>query len=245
MGSVALIARSLAQLRDRAFLGAILWAVVWTLGCAILWQAAAFATVRAWLDPADSMGWVPELVAALLALVIAVWLFLPTASAIASLYVDRIAGAVEDRHYPWLPPARPAPFAEQLHDSLALAGRLLALGAVGVVLALALPGLGVVINWLLTGYALGRGMFLAVAMRRLGRAEALALYHRNRRRILVPAMLIGTGAWFPVVNVLVPVIVVATMAHALVLVAGWKPPAGRDFAVDNRFAPLSPPGGAC
>lgn len=210
-GTVVL--QAISQLRDRPFLGAILGALGWTALAAIILHAAVLAIVRAWLTTDATLGWLAEIFALLLAAAVSMWLFLPTAAAIASLYVERIAQAVEARYYPWLAPATGAPWQEQVHDALALGGRLLFLGTLALGMALLLPGLGIVLAWMMTGYALGRGMFVTVAMRRLARPDALALYYRHRPDVLTPGLLIAIGAWLPLVNVLVPVLALAAMVH--------------------------------
>ena len=87
---------------------------------------------------------------------------------------------MDRRHYPYLPPPSPAALPAQLWDGLALGLRVLALNAVSVVLALLLPGVGLVLAVLISGWAIGRGLFVAVAMRRMGRGEAQMLYRRHR-----------------------------------------------------------------
>ena len=220
---VGAVLRAVGQLRERPFLGAILGAVGWTALAAIILHAAVLASVRSWLATDATLGWLAEILALLLAAAVSMWLFLPTAAAIASLYVEQVARAVEARYYPWLPPPQGSPLGEQVHDALALGWRLLALGTLALALALLLPGLGVVLGWLVTGYALGRGLFVTVAMRRLARADAVALYRQHRRAVLIPGLIIAAGAAFPVVNVLVPVLALAAMVHVYVAIAVEPP----------------------
>lgn len=240
-----IITRSVAQLADRAFIGAILRALGWTALCAIIFHLAVLSIVRSWFAGPEPLGLLATIAAMLLASALSLWLFLPTASAIAALHVERISRVVEERHYPWLPPAAGAPLMEQVHDALALAGRLLLLGALALALAFTVPGLGLLLAWLLTGYALGRGMFLSVAMRRMDRPSALALYRRHRLAVMMPALAIATGAWLPLVNLFVPVLALAAMVHVLVALAGWKPPLRNVLSVDNPVPALSPPPPPC
>ncbi len=219
VSSGTVVLRAIGQLRERPFLGAILGAIGWTALCAIILHGLVLAAVRAWLAPDATLGWLAEILALLLAAALSMWLFLPTAAAIASLYVERIARAVEARYYPWLPPPSGAPWQDQIYDALALAGRLLLLGTLALAFALLLPGLGVVLGWLVTGYALGRGLFVTAAMRRLPRGDSVALYRRHRRAVLVPGLIIAVGAGVPVVNVFVPVLALAAMVHVFAALA--------------------------
>lgn len=215
MPLTTILSRSLSQFDDRVFLGVVLRAVAWSALCFALLHILAVALVRefvAWDGPA---AWITDLVATVGASLLSMWLFVPTAAAIATLYVDRIADAVERRHYPDLPPAAGAPILEQVIDALALGARMLGLGVLALLLILLIPGIGLVCGWAITGYALGRGLFLSVAMRRMSRADAMAVYQRNRVAVLLPGLVIAIAVWVPLLNLFVPVLAAAAMVHVL------------------------------
>ena len=65
------------------------------------------------------------------------------------------------------------------------------------------------------GWAIGRGLFVAVAMRRMGRADAQFLYRRHRIAVLLPGLLLAAAATLPGVNLLVPIVGIAAMVHVL------------------------------
>jgi CysZ protein len=135
---------------------------------------------------------------------------------IATLYIDRIAAAVEARHYPWLPPPTPAPLAVQVWDGLGLAARVAVMNLAALLLALLpIPGIGVALAILVSGWAIGRGLFVAVAMRRLRRDAAIELYTRNRFAVLLPGMALAAAAVVPGLNLLVPIVGTAAMVHVL------------------------------
>ena len=46
----------------------------------------------------------------------------PVASAITSLFLDEVAQAVEDKHYPHLPQVRSVPFGEAMRDTVNFLG---------------------------------------------------------------------------------------------------------------------------
>lgn len=215
MPLTTILSRALSQFDDRVFLGVVLRAVAWSALCFALLHLLAVALVREFLAWDGPPGWIADIVAYVGASLLSMWLFVPTAAAIATLYVDRIAAAVEHRFYPDLPPAPGAPVAEQVMDALALAGRMLGLGIVALVLILTIPGIGLACGWAITGYALGRGLFLSVAMRRMPRADAMAVYRANRWAVLAPGLVIALVVWVPVLNLFVPVIAAAAMVHAL------------------------------
>jgi uncharacterized protein involved in cysteine biosynthesis len=143
------------------------------------------------------------------------WLFLPVAAVIGSLYFERIARAVERVYYPSLPPAQSAPMWDQLTVSLGVGLRVLGLNLLALLLALVLPGIGLPIGWAVASWAMGRGLFVAVALRRLNRSETEALYRTVRPIALVQGAAMAAAAYFPLLNLLIPVVGTAAMVHVL------------------------------
>lgn len=211
------ISRAIEQLDDRDFLG-----VVWR---SVLWSVVAFALVAvlaAWggRHLADALGgagldWLAALVAGLGAFALAFWLFLPVAAAIGTLFIERIARAVERRYYPTLPHSNGAPLAAQAWDGLAVGLRILLLQVGALVLAILLPGIGLVLGWAIAAYAIGRGLFVAVAMRRMTRAQAESIYRDQRAVVLFQGGIIALAAYLPLCNLLIPVLGTAAMVHVL------------------------------
>jgi uncharacterized protein involved in cysteine biosynthesis len=207
--------RALSQLDDRAFLMTVLQSVLCSalalalLGTGIGWEAYRLAAGHSWA------AWLASLLGLFGAGLLTLVLFVPLATAIAALFSDRIAAAVERRFYPALPPASPAALAAQVWDGVALGLRVLAMQVLALLLALALPGPGLVLGWLVAAWAMGRGLFMAVAMRRMPRAAAQALYRRRRLPVLAQGGLMVVAALVPVVNLLTPVLGVAALVHVL------------------------------
>lgn len=149
----------------------------------------------------------------LLVLVLSVFLMMPVASAFTAFFLDEVADAVEARHYPWLPPAQGMGIAEMLVDGLGFLALLIAVNLV-LLLAWAFAGpLTPLIGWAVNGYLLGREYFTLVAARRLGRAKAVALRQRHAGQIWLAGALMAAPLALPLVNLLVPVLGVATFTH--------------------------------
>ena len=72
-----------------------------------------------WLDEALSWGALVGM------MVLSVFLMIPVASAMASLFLDEVADAVEDAHYPQLPKAPRVSFADGLQDAVPFLGLLI------------------------------------------------------------------------------------------------------------------------
>jgi CysZ protein len=207
------ILRALAQFDDPRFVGVVVRSVAWSaLTFVALLVASVWGVhhlVQGWL------GWLGAAFSGVLAGLLALWLFVPFALVIASLYVERVAAAVERRYYPGLPPPSGANLAVQAWDGVVLGLQLLVLNLAVLVTAPFHAGLGLVLGWLVGGWAIGRGLFVAVAMLRMGRGEALALYARRRIAVVVPGVILALAASVPLLNLLVPVIAMAAMTHVL------------------------------
>ncbi len=215
------VARALGQLDDPVFLGVLLRSLLWAAVSFIALHAAAIWAVHHLLGLQGWLGWAADIASGVGASLLALWLFLPVAVIIGTLYIDRIARAVERRHYPALPPARGAPIAAQVWDAISIAARILLLNVLALVAALILPGVGLILAWLIGGYAIGRGLFAAVAMRRMPRPAAEALYRRARPAVLAQGCMLALAGYVPILNLLIPVVGTAAMVHVLdrVLVA--------------------------
>lgn len=239
------MALAVGQLDDPAFLGAVLRSVaaavaaVLALGGLAALGGAELAGLWAPADPAQAgwLAWAAGAAGFLGALVLGLFLFVPLATAVATLFVDSIAAAVEGRHYPGLPPAQPASLASQAWDGLALGALVLAMQVMALVASLLIPGLGLVVGWFVTAWAIGRGLFMAVALRRCPRPQALALYRARRGQVLVQGALVAAAALVPGLNLIAPVLGLAAMVHVL----------GPAVSLPARIGPpfgLSRPGGA-
>jgi uncharacterized protein involved in cysteine biosynthesis len=209
------LVRAVAQLDDPVLLGVLVRSLLWSAACfialhfAVVWAIDHLLHLHGWLS------WTADFVGGLGASILALWLFLPIAVIISSLYIDRIAAAVERRHYPSLPPARGAPVAVQLWDGIGIAARILLLNVLALIAALFLPGVGLILAWIIGGYAIGRGLFAAVAMRRMSRPAATLAYRQVRSLVLVQGCILALAGYVPLLNLLIPVVGTAVMVHVL------------------------------
>lgn len=206
---------AITQLDDPACVGVMVRSVGLSLLAYGILLALGIWGTHALLAMAHWPGWLAAVLGTTGVLLLAFWLFLPTVMVIATLYMERIARAVEARHYRYLPSPTPASLTAQTWDGLALGIQVLLLNAGALLLALLIPGVGLVLAIVVSGWAIGRGLFVAVAMRRMGRRQAQDLYRRRRLAVLVPGMLLAIAATIPGVNLLVPVVGIAAMVHVL------------------------------
>ncbi len=160
-----------------------------------------------WLN--DILGWG----SVILMLVLSIFLMVPVASAITSLFLDEVAQAVEDKHYKHLPRVAPVPFPEALKDTMNFLGVLVAANLVAILLYFFMPPLAPFIFWGLNGFLLGREYFTLAAMRRVGREGARELRARNSGTIWMAGVLMAIPLSFPLINLLVPILGAATFTH--------------------------------
>jgi len=212
---LAPIARGLSQLDDPTFRGVLLRSITWSIVCFAALHIGAVWTIHRLLALHGWLAWGADVLGSIGASLLALWLFLPVAAAIGLMYLDRIATSVERRFYPGLPPPNGASLLEQAWDGLAVAFKVLALNIVALILAFLLPGIGLLLGWMIAAYAVGRGLFVAVAMRRMPRVMAESLYRTNRGVILAQGGTLALAAYIPIMNLLIPIIGVAAMVHVL------------------------------
>ncbi|MCB6178939.1 EI24 domain-containing protein [Rhodobacter sp. Har01] len=144
---------------------------------------------------------------------LSVFLMVPAAAAFAGLFLEDVVKAVEDRHYPFLPPARPLALGESIKASANLIGLIVVVNILAVFLyPLAGPAAPLVF-WAVNGFLLGREYFTMVALRRMAPAEAKALRRANALRLWAAGTLMAVPLSVPLVNLMVPVIGTATFTH--------------------------------
>ena len=196
--------------------GVLLRSAALALAAYVLLLAGAVWTIDVLLAGVQWPRWIAAIVATLGVALAAFWLFLPSVMLIATFYIERIALAVDSRHYPYLPPPSPAALPAQLWDGAVLALQVLLLNGVALLVALLpFPGVAQALAVAVSGWAIGRGLFVAVAMRRMDRQAAHALYRRHRLAVLLPGALLAVAASIPGINLLVPVVGSAAMVHVL------------------------------
>jgi uncharacterized protein involved in cysteine biosynthesis len=212
MDSLTPLRRAVAQLDDPVFLGVLGRSLAWSLLCFVLLLAGGFWGTQT-LVALPYWRWLGGVAGLIGAALLAFWLFLPLAAVIATLYLNHVAAAVEHRFYPGLPDPGGAAFAAQLGDGLGLGLRILLLNSLAFIVAAILPGIGLPLGLAISAWALGRGLFMTVAMRRLPRAAALACYRRQRLVVLAYGGILAFSGWLPILNLVSPVLGTAVMVH--------------------------------
>ena len=214
--------RALGQFGDRRFRRVVGLGVL--LALALLFGVyALFLQLVWWLSPDQIdlpvigpitgmhtlLGWT----SVLFMIGLSVFLMVPVASAFTGFFLEDVADAVEDRHYPNLPPATPLTLAEGLRQSVNFLGVVVAVN-LGALFLYPFLGPGIpVLFWAMNGFLLGREYFSLVALRRLPPSEVKAMRRRNRWTLWAAGALMAAPLTVPVLNLVIPVLGVATFTH--------------------------------
>lgn len=213
---------ALGQLGDARFRSVLLRGVGLTIlllvvACAVaIWGINALAGQEISLPFVGDVPWLNDVLnysGIFLVLILPVFLMVPVASAITSMFLDEVAQAVEDRHYPNLPPVPSVPIWDALLDSLGFLGVLIVANVMALVLYALFTPLAPFIFWGMNGFLLGREYFTLAAMRRIGRDGARALRARHAGTIWVAGTLMAIPLSVPLVNLFIPIIGAATFTH--------------------------------
>ncbi|QIE47631.1 hypothetical protein G5B38_16925 [Pseudohalocynthiibacter aestuariivivens] len=214
--------KALGQLNDPRFRRVFMLGIVLTIALLVA-VYAAFLGLIAWLAGDTStlpligeVRWLNDLLgwsSLLLMILLSIFLMVPVASAITSMFLEEVAQAVEDRHYPALPPVTPVPFWDGLRDTVNFLGVLIGANLLAILAYVFLPFAALFIFWALNGYLLGREYFQLAAMRRIGRKAARDLQRRYRLRIWAAGTLMAMPLTLPLVNLVIPILGAATFTH--------------------------------
>lgn len=177
----------------------------------------------AWLIPGNlSLPWIGEItfldnlgagIGVGAGLILSVFLMIPVATIFIGAFLEQIAGAVEAKHYPELSPIEGAGWWDVLVDALRFFSLLVVVNLVALVLYLLFAPLAPFLFWAVNGYLLGREYFQLVAMRRLSRQKADALRKQHFAAIWLAGILMAIPLSIPVLNLIVPILSVATFTH--------------------------------
>ena len=221
------IALSISQFSDRRFQRVVLKSIV--LAIVALWAlAAGGGSVLGWLFSGDLtlprigtitfsgslIGWG----AFWIILGLSVFLMVPVASAMSAFFVDDVAHAVEERHYPNSQAQHRSKLSEEVRESLGFLGTMLVANLIALIFYALFTVFAPIIFWSLNGYLIGREYFYMAAKRHLGCENALSAFRDYRFRVWMCGVILVLPMSVPLLNLLVPVLAAASFTH---LFQGW------------------------
>jgi CysZ protein len=204
---------------------AVFWKVlgVTILALAVLWFAVreAFA---AWVIPLvapylpnlpEWAGWLTLILAVIWSLGLAALLAMliaPVSAIVAGVFLDDAAEIIEIRDYNADPPGKALPVGESILSSIRFFLVVIAANLVALLLLL-VPGVNLIIFFVVNGYLLGREYFEFAASRHIGQAQARELRSRNQGKVLLAGFLIALFLFVPILNLLTPLFAAIFMVH--------------------------------
>lgn len=214
--------KALGQIGDPRFRSVLVRGVGLTIALLVavyagfLWLIQSLLGDTTTLPFLGEVTWVGELVgftSLFLMLALSVFLMVPVASAITSLFLDEVADAVEAEHYPNLGPANKVPLWEAVKDTVNFLGVLIGANIVALFFYALFAPFAPFIFVALNGFLLGREYFQITAMRRLGRAGSKQMRKQHRSTIWMAGILMALPLSVPILNLIVPILGAATFTH--------------------------------
>jgi CysZ protein len=158
------------------------------------------------------LEWIVDFVGGATAVVVAFLLFPGAMMFVVSLMLEKIARAVEKKHYPYLPPPQPQAMSETVLIGLRYTSIVIALNLLFLPLFF-IPVINIFVFIGLNGYLLGREYFELVALRRLEPDAVRKIWREHRSQLCIAGMIITSLLTIPVVNWFMPVVAAAYMLH--------------------------------
>jgi len=148
----------------------------------------------------------------------------PVAALFGSLYLDRIAEAVEKRWYASDPQAQGVSTRTGIGAGLRLAALVLLANTVLLPADVLAPGFGEIATIVVNGFLLGREYFELAALRHISLKAADALRKRNGASVFGAGLILSLLTFVPVVNLFAPLFGAALMVHLYKRMARETPP---------------------
>lgn len=226
MALIADFLRSVGQLGDGRFVWVLIKALLLTVllllavGTGAVWFVGTLPTSLGdwpWVGEVSLPSLGLQGVTALGLIVASPFLMIPVAAIFVGFFLDDIADAVERRHYPHLPPPRRIGWGENILTALRFLALIVVLNLVALipylVLLFTIPPLALALMIVVNGYLLGREYFELVAARRMPMREVHAVRRRYGFRTWFAGCLMAAALAVPLMNLLIPLLGVATITH--------------------------------
>lgn len=188
------------------------------LGLTLLLFLAVFVAVQILLNSLSlfSWDWVENLIAVIAGLgLLVVFFFLaaPVTAMFAGLFLDRVAGFVERRHYPRDPPGVDLPMLQAVTTALQFAVIILLVNL--AILPAIFFGIGAIGLIVANAYLLSREYFEMAAMRYMDKEDAKEFRRMNSPQVFVSGFVPALLALVPIVNLVVPLFATSYFMHLL------------------------------
>ncbi|MEO1459954.1 MAG: EI24 domain-containing protein [Pseudomonadota bacterium] len=196
----------IVQISERSLLGPVLIGVAVSGVLLILISAMFFGAAFFWSLILRQLGydW------GILDFMEVVWsLLIPTASLAIAFVVNPVAEAVERKHYPDLPPARPRKLLADIQHAATYTAIFAIINLNMIALYWLLPLAPAIVN----GYLLGREYYVFAASRRHPPRQVAELRRSASREIWIAGIVLAVLGMVPFLSLFAPVIGMALMTH--------------------------------
>ena len=160
-----------------------------------------------------SFGALISLSSFLILILLSVFLMIPVATLVSSLFLEDVATAVEAKHYSYVQAPIKIPVVEIFKNNVNLLGVLIILNLLALFLSMFFLAFVPLIFWALNGFLLGREYFQMVAMRHLGRQGAQEMRRHYSGRVWLAGIFMAAPLSVPILNLFVPLVGVAAFTH--------------------------------
>jgi CysZ protein len=210
----ASLGRAIASLFDPALWGMAAKAVLVTL---VLFVAIAVG-VEMLVQYLPTLGapWVNRAIDVLAPLLAIIGLLAaggPVAAMFGSLYLEKVADAIENRSYPGAPKAKHMSLAKSLGANARLAGAVLLVDLLLLPADTLAPPFGEIVTIIANGFLIGREYFELAALRHLEREAADALRKRNAGRVFGIGLIVSVLTYVPFADIVAPLFGAMMMVH--------------------------------
>lgn len=182
----------------------------------LLFLDLAMPYIEAWLpNIGEWSGWLSLFASVVAAIGLAAalaFLIAPVSAVIAGLFLDDAADSVEKASYAADAPGEALPLGQSILSSLRFFLVVIAANLVALIFLL-VPGVNLIIFFVVNGYLLGREYFEFAASRYLGPERARAWRSRNQGRVWLAGLAIGLFLLVPILNILTPLFAAIFMVH--------------------------------
>lgn len=193
-----------------------------SLGLAVLLLGAAGAGATYGLELIPNIGadwgWpiidtIIDFLSGALVVVILILLLMPVSALFAGLFLEEVAAAVEEQHYPGDVVGRDQLFFQGLWIALKFTALVILLNLLALPIYIFFPVVNIFVYWGLNGYLLGREYFELVALRHREVEATRTLRRQNRGRVFASGVAAAALASIPILNLLTPFFATALMVH--------------------------------
>lgn len=205
--------KGFSQLSDRKTRSVIWASVGWTGFIFVITWVGIWVVLK--ITTFIAIGWLEvffDFLSGAGAMMLTWFLFPPVVIAVGGLLLERVAVAVEQRHYPGLPQASGQSIMDGISSALRLLGTALGLNLLCLPLLL-VPPIFPLVYYTLNGYLLSREYFEVAATRRLSARDAKALRKKKQKSLTIIGIVYAAMLTVPLLNLITPVLATAAMVH--------------------------------